>query len=74
MNRFLFRLDHFALGELILSLIVLVCMLASLYGVVSLIHTYIGDWYFIACAISMIFFLRMAKNAPLESELWPDKD
>ena len=74
MIRLLHRLNQHPLGELILSLCILACSLGALYGVVWFIHVYIGDWYFFACGLSLLIFMRMAKNAPLESELWPQEN
>ena len=74
MIRFLYRLNQFPLVQLILSLCVLACSLAALYGVVLFIHEYIGNWYYYACGISLLIFRWMAKNAPLESEHWPQEN
>ncbi len=74
MIRFLYRLSRFPISELILSLIILAGVIALLCGVIIFIHTYIGDWYFYASGISLLILLRMAKNAPLESELWPQEN
>lgn len=73
MIRNLYRLNQIPLLQVIASLCILACSFFALYAVVSFIHEYIGDWYFYASGISVLILMRMAKNAPLESELWPDK-
>lgn len=51
MIRFPYPLNRFPFAELILSLCVLVGTLYALYALVSVIHQYIGTWYFVASGV-----------------------